>query len=236
MSKTKSKPRGKNNSLTRRQGTKQPGQRILIVTEGETEKAYFDAIRKRWKLHSVVVVENPDCTDPVSLLYHAEEKNRDKGIFGGGYDTVWIVYDLEKPNSTDRRNQSQRVKDKITGKNYKQQFRLAISDPSFEFWYVLHFDKTAKNYTGADEVEKHLKKYWDGYKKGTLSDKEIENILPKTLTAIENARWVREQLEGSNSKAPMTDIDKLWEHSSKEDKLPSLRSMCFEAKEEGKKH
>ena len=172
MSKNKLKPQGKK-SLARLRGTKQPGRRILIVTEGETEKAYFDAIRKQWKLYTVVVVINPDCTDPVSLFNRAKEKNRDKGILEGSYDAVWLVYDLEKPNSTDRRCQSQFVKDKITGKKYTN-FHLAISDPSFEFWYVLHFDKTTKSFTGADEVVKHLKKYWSSYGKGTLSDEEFK--------------------------------------------------------------
>jgi len=199
----------------------------LIVTEGDTEKAYFNAIIQRWRLHSVVVAVNPDCTDPVSLLNHAKEKDNPESIFGG-YDAIWIVYDLEKPNATDRRNQSQRVKDKITGKNYEK-FHLAISDPSFEFWYVLHFDKTTKDFNGADAVVKHLKKHLSNYKKGIISDKEFDIILPKTPTAIANAKWVREQSKISKSTTPMTDVDELWNHSADENNLsPSLFTMCFE--------
>ena len=228
MSKNKPKPRDKNNSLTRRQGTKQPRRRILIVTEGNTEKAYFDAVRQRWRLHNVVVVENPDCTDPVSLLNHAKEKDSAESIFDGGYDAVWLVYDLEKPNAKDRHDQSQKVKDKITGKDYAN-FHLALSDPSFEFWYVLHFDKTTKDFTGADEVIKHLKKHWSDYKKGIMSEKEFESILTKTQTAIANAEWVRERLLASDSVAPITYVDKLWTHPSQKD---SLVTMCFNEKEE----
>ena len=229
MSKNRSKSRAKNNPLTRRQGTKQPRQRILIVTEGDTEKTYFDAVKQQWRLHNVVVVENPDCTDPVSLLNYAKEKDSAESIFDGGYDAVWLVYDLEKPNAKDRRDQSQKVKDKITGKKYNEKFHLAISDPSFEFWYVLHFDKTTKDFTGADEVVKHLKKHLIGYKKGIMSEKEFESILTKTQTAIANAQWVRERLLASDSAAPITYVDKLWTHPNQKD---SLATMCFKEKEE----
>jgi len=216
--------------FSRRPATKHAGRRILIVTEGQTEKTYFDALRRRWKLHGIIIPKNPDCTDPVSLLAYAKKEN---GVISnlnrGNYDEVWLVYDLEKPNATDRRNQSHQVKNQIeTGKKYKN-FHLALSDPSFEFWYILHFEKTTKSFTGAEEVISYLKKHLNNYRKGTLADRELESILDRTEIAISNASWVREQLKNSNSPAPVTDIDKLWNYTDA-DKNSSLRTMCFGAK------
>ena len=226
------------NNLERSPATLQARQRILIVTEGQTEAAYFNALRNKWRLHGTVIVENPDCTDPVSLLasgkqeYDEKKKHDVTSLLKGGYDAVWLVYDLEKPNSTDRRKQSKKVINKITGKGYTN-FRIAQSDPAFEFWYVLHFERTTKSFTGADEVIKHLQKHWQkefgkSYKKGhTLSREELEIILDKTATARSNAVWVRRQLATSQSTAPITDVDKLWDHSIPDDALPSLYVMCL---------
>ena len=210
------------NSLKRRPTLKQAGRRILIVTEGQTEEAYFKAIQKRWKLHGMVIIKNPDCTDPESLLAYAKKENEVNSILRGHYDDIWLVYDLEKPNATERRRLSEQVKNKVEkGKTYRD-FHLAISDPSFEFWYVLHYEQTTKSFTGADEVVRHLKKHWKSYEKGNTSEKEIENILSRTDTAIKNAAWVRAQLDTCQSTAPVTYVDNIWM-----DGTPSIHESCF---------
>jgi hypothetical protein len=205
----KTRKPSRNNELRRHSANKKAGRRVLIVTEGQTEEEYFKALRNWKRLHGLIVVIKPNCTDPVSLYNVAKElkeQEQEKSKTGNitlPYDEVWIVYDLEKPNS-ERREQSKKVEEKVKSPN---KIYVAKSDPSFEFWYILHFEKTTKSFTGADEAEQHLKKHhWKDYRKAITP---TQNILDKTDTAVENAIWVRKQLESSNSTEPVTDIDKL---------------------------
>jgi hypothetical protein len=203
-----SRKSSRNNGLSRSPANKKAGIRVLVVTEGKTEKEYFEELKKWKKLHGLIVIENPNCTDPNSLYEVAkkrkeEEQEKSKiSYMSLPYDEVWIVYDLEEPNSM-RRNQSKQVEDRV---RYSNKIHIAKSDPSFEFWYVLHFERTTKSFTGASEVEQYLKKHWKNYRKGITP---TQNILDKTDTAIRNANWVREQLESSQSNDPVTDVDKL---------------------------
>lgn len=194
----------------RRPPSREPQKSILIVVEGETEKLYFLEYRNAFRLPLIDVelhVENPDCTDPINLVARAIKlKNQRKRDVKNGnalveYDEVWTVYDLEGVHDP-RRKQSTDAK-KIADEN---NIRIAVSDPSFEFWYILHFEKTTKSFNDADEVRRYLKKHIPGYKKATQPSSEI---IAKTETAIENAKWVRKQLETSQSTAPKTDVDLL---------------------------
>ncbi|MDR2762907.1 MAG: RloB family protein [Planctomycetaceae bacterium] len=155
------------NNIKRRRPIRDVSERILIVVEGHSEEKYFNALRKRWRLHTVVVVENPDCTDPINLLAEASElleesqRQSKNSMLKTPYDEVWIVYDLEKPND-ERRRLSNDAKNRAR-KNSNIHF--AISDPSFELWYVLHFEQTTKSFTTAKEIERYLKRHWSNYKK-----------------------------------------------------------------------
>lgn len=218
------KPRNKN-SLARSQWRRNPIANILVVVEGHSEEKYFNALRNFEKLHTVFVVHNPDCTDPVNLLKNSLElfkesikNSNSNSMFVNQFDEIWIIYDLEKPN--DRKRQlSKQAEEKAKnfvekynkskkGKNHEIKILFALSDPSFEFWYVLHYEKTTKSFTGSDEVEEYLKKYWREYQKNS---KPTQEILDKTEIAIQNAKWVRNQNKTNNSEAPMTDIDKIVE-------------------------
>ena len=127
------------NELKRRPPFKPVGRRILIVTEGQTEEAYFKAIQKRWKLHGMVIVKNPDCTDPESLLAYAKKENEINSVFRGHYDDVWLVYDLEKPCALDRRRLSEQVKNRVKKGQITETFTLPylILHLNFGTFYIM---------------------------------------------------------------------------------------------------
>ena len=197
-------------SLGRRPASREPRKSILIVVEGHTEELYFKKYKNDFHLRLIDIephVENPPCTDPISLVSAAKELMKRRKQDAGksyafvDYDEVWVVYDLEKVHD-ERRPQSNQAKQQTQ----KEKIQFAISDPSFEFWYILHFEKTTKSFNNADEVERHLKRHFPNYKKATPPSQEI---IDRTDIAIENAKWVREQLERSQSTAPITNVDQL---------------------------
>lgn len=128
-------------SPARRTPTYRPsGDTFLIVTEGEkTEPNYLKALCGSLGIKAADVnIDHPRGTDPITLTKHAimlrdERKRTARRDKGAAYDHVWVVFDLEKPHS-DRRRQAK------DAKNLKgvSEIKFAISDPCFEFWFLLH--------------------------------------------------------------------------------------------------
>ncbi|MGL6197007.1 MAG: RloB family protein [Thermoguttaceae bacterium] len=178
------------------------GERVLIVVEGDSEKSYFEAVCRFFQLTgtTVVISDNADGTDPIHLRDHALILNKKSGPF----DELWLVYDLEAINNITRRSQAKVVKQSKKSKG----ICFAESDPSFEFWLILHFEYTSKSFSTPDEVEKHLlAKHWPKYSKGCVP---TQNILDRiTNQACANAVKLRKYLEDSQTEMPKTDIDML---------------------------
>ncbi len=69
-----------------------------------------------------------------------------------------------------------------------------FSNPAFEVWLLSHFEKTGTAFPSGDAVVKRLARHWSDYDKTGL------NIYPRvaalTDTAIQNAKWVRENHHG----------------------------------------
>lgn len=77
--------------------------------------------------------------------------------------------------------------------NYKDKIIIIINNPCIEFWFLLHFERTARYFNECDKVITELKKYIKGYDKTqdfyTRINQDIYLKLKSTLTtAIGNAK------------------------------------------------
>ncbi len=119
------KRRHRRRNLQRRTRSREPGQRFLIVCEGEkTEPNYFDDLRVRGRIPGKVkgIGESP-----VGVVKHAIKLMKEND-----YEQVWCVFD----------------RDIFPVKNFNAALRLAekhgikvaYSNEAFELWYVLHFN------------------------------------------------------------------------------------------------
>ncbi len=185
------------------------GKTILIVTEGEkTEPSYLTALRDRLRLSSAdVVVSKADGTDPVSVVNFAienaaERKRRaKKSTIIVPYDSVWAVFD------TERYDTNPKLKEAIMIAKGKK-INLAISNPCFEYWILLHFEYTTAQFASCDDVIRRIRDcgYVRDYKKGDIP---TEILIPKIPIAVKYAEKCRTYhvtagVEGKNSS---TDID-----------------------------
>jgi RloB-like protein len=111
------------NIKPRREGSKAPVRKILIVCEGEdTEPNYFRAFRVAT---TVCDVKGTGC-NTLSLIQEAERLSSLKN-----YLEVWCVFDKDSFPIDSVQKAIQRAK--------KKGFRIAFSDECFELWYLLHF-------------------------------------------------------------------------------------------------
>lgn len=196
-----------NPSLRRKAGSLTPGRRILIVCEGaKTEPNYFAAVKKNLRSSTLAIeICGEECgSDPVSVVgfakqRRAEAKRGAKKSLEAAFDEVWCVIDVDQhPNL----NQA-------IGEALGAGLRVALSNPCFEYWLLLHHRNTNRGYENCDAVIRDLRDYLPDYKKGQA---DMAGFLPLLSEAVirsvgfERRRLPGETVRQSNSSS---DVHKL---------------------------
>jgi len=151
---------------------------ISIAGEGKTEEQYFDGIydMERSSLIRIERLEKADETDTKSHPNHVidllDERKEQWETHGIAPNELWMVVDRDKQNVSEE--QLNEIIDKCNNEGYN----LALSNPTFEFWLLLHITsikeydsdtllenpkpraKSKKRY-----IEKELSKILGGYNK-----------------------------------------------------------------------
>jgi hypothetical protein len=90
--------------------------------------------------------------------------------------------------------------------------KIIVSNPSFEVWYLLHYEYSTRSYMNADAVIRELKKYYPGYEKTSdmyplLKDKMDEAIA--RADRLENYHNAEEHQHPDVNCNPYTDVHRL---------------------------
>lgn len=182
-------------SFSRRKGQLKPRKRILLICEGtETEPAYFNALRQRLKISTleVEICGGKGRNAPISLVDYAVEKKvknaQDvrRGL-SAVYDEIWCVFDVDGHESIDR----------AVVKAGDNGISLAISNPCFEYWILLHYENTNRGFLNCDEVIRHIKgNHIPDYAKGAL---DADVLQERIQTAIQRATLFEANYPGDKS-------------------------------------
>lgn len=187
--------------------------RTLLAVEGRaTEAPYFEAIRKHLYLPtSVLTILDNKGSSPISLVrgvLQIRDRHLEDGTFDpAGGDTAWAVFDGDEHRLSDPKGWEAAFR-----LAEKEHVRLAVSNPSFELWFLLHFEDQFAPLDAKAALEK-LKRHVPRYKKGTPLFPDP--LLPLTMGAIERARRLeaRARAEGTWPAAnPSTTVPDLIEH------------------------
>ncbi len=151
-------------SFKRNAATRTVGKKILIACEGkQTEPKYFNAIRQDLRLTTVQVLILPhNGTDPLSVVNAVLEARKDKKrerTWFDDQDSAWAVFDGDEHIANNRPNWCQAIE---TAKS--QKINLAITNPSIEFWYLIHFQDHSAIIAG-DKAKERLKQHIPNYDK-----------------------------------------------------------------------
>ncbi|MFV1466493.1 RloB family protein [Idiomarina sp. HB] len=162
-----------------------------IFCEGEkTEPLYFKGLKEdKYPEHrSIIVIEDTDKNTPVQLVEQAI-KSKKAGVKG---DEVWVVYDRESPAKyEDELHHRARQKAEAHGIN------IGFSNVCFEYWILLHFQKTTTPYSNCADLEKHsgIKEYYQsiGLDYDKVQPELYDKIKDKVAVAIDNAKRINQQ-------------------------------------------
>ncbi|MCL2398397.1 MAG: RloB family protein [Defluviitaleaceae bacterium] len=187
----------------RKSKQKTPRPVVIIVCDAKkTEPIYFSHFKnkKRDKLIDVKVVKSAAGKSYDAIIKKAIESA--KGV--EGKCTVWCVSDTDVnhniPNAMDAKNKQLK---KYVEDAKKHGFEIALSNPCFEFWFLLHFTYTAANLKDYNAVVNELVAYLPDYQKNSDVYDKLSN---RQTTAIDNAKKLRRHYEEEQKTPNLWDV------------------------------
>lgn len=162
---------------------------IVVFTEGgNSEPDYVDGLKRLPHIRSDVSLRieiHPTHRVPLTLVRLAVERNRDPEV-----DECWCVFDVEWPRNHPNLSAAVALAE-------ENGIRLAISNPCFELWLILHHqDHTKFDHTAA--VEK-LSRSLDG-RAGKSVD--AAGYLPLRKEAARRARLLADRHARDGTRFP----------------------------------
>ncbi len=150
---------------------------VIIGCEGKnkTEKIYFKNFHSK---KCIVKFANGNSTDPKGIVqdiinYVESEIDVDEN------DKIYAVFDTDV--SKNKQSQIEEAK-KLANKHGVE---IITSTPSFELWFLLHFEYTTKLFVSNKELQSYLKNYIEGYAKNNNTYLDISTF---TKEALKNSK------------------------------------------------
>lgn len=169
-------------SYKRRRVTREPRETILIVCHGKTEKMYFEVIKNELGLSTFEVKVIDQGATAITLVKEAidiRDLRRQDSVYAD-FDEIWCVTDVEVPKKDTSLEAAMTLAE-------NENILLALSNPCFEFWYILHYKKSAPGFSFNRQAKEELKKYFPSYTKS--EDDICHDVYPKIGDAI---KWAQE--------------------------------------------
>lgn len=166
-----------------------PKKRFLILCEDEKSSLlYFQSFKKdeeiKRKLEAVdIQVIHPYNYSPLGLVNEAKIYIKKAKREQNKYDHVWLVFDKDGhadiPKAFEEARQSN--------------INIAFSNNCFEYWVLLHFENTSREFNNCDDIIKYIKnKYIKDYDKCKNC---FEILKDKMNIAVNNSKKIYKILE-----------------------------------------
>jgi len=196
--------------VSRSERNKIPGKKAAaLVVDGECEKWYIRQLGK-YESEKIHFTLKPELPNGKSLddMYNEVKKLSTKGE----YDIVfWIVdFDVIIKETKKEKKGIETKLDKFR-KYYRSidndKIIIIINNPCLEYWFLQHYNKTARYFPTCKEVEKELKKNIKDYKKEETfynrcdRGKDIYlSLKPRLSNAIANSKKLKIDFSKSDVK------------------------------------
>jgi len=180
----------------------------LIVCDGiVTERHYFNDLRIQTKSFVELQIE-PGGT-PKTLVERAVDlkntadrdarRGKDQNL---RYDVTWCVFDVDQHPFVAEAKQQAR----------DNGIKVAVSNPCFELWIVLHF-QDQRAHVARHDVQRLCRDYLPGYEKRL----QVETLLVRYEDAVRRSMALEEwhQTRGTNGYNPSTGVHRLTEEIMK---------------------
>lgn len=157
---------------------------FVVATEGaRTEKQYFELFQSTRVKVEVVSTGEDNKSAPQHVLSRLAQFQEEYDL--GPEDELWLVFDKDRWFVED-----------VAQVAVESGYRLAVSNPCFELWLLLHFEQHDPADATCKHIEKRLKVCLPGYHKAKLKhalytrDAVVRAVeAAKKLDKAEGVRW-----------------------------------------------
>lgn len=191
----------KASSLRRPKPTRAVNPRVIIAFEdSKSAPYYFEGLRSKLGIAKTTILVDRDRsgTDPLSVVNRAIAIRSDlgKSFSKKDGDQVWAVVDVDRHTTMNEAKQLAKSHDVC----------MAISNPCFEYWILLHFEDSQRHVNSCDElIRKHLSSHVRDYRKGVT---RFDDVLDKAQVACERAErgYQRKMVDDPTQACPCTQV------------------------------
>lgn len=154
----------------------------LMQVEGNnrTEKNYLKAIGKDKKVR--IVFTKGNYTDPINMAKNLLKEIEKEDLKNKNGDKAYCIFDTDIELS--KQKQIDIAYQLLSKKTIAE---IILSNPCFEYWFILHFSRENHAFNSNDEVMEALKKYIPEYEKNKNCYLLLQD---KTEVAVKNAKAV----------------------------------------------
>lgn len=187
--------------LARERASREGLPAVLIVCEGrETEPNYITGLMEHLHVNAAAVrLELGGYrTDPVSLVKSAQKLFKEDG----GFDLVYVVCDGDSGRLAEARRLAEKIL--VNSARQKTSVRMVANLPSIEFWLLLHFEYSAREFQDSGEAQRELRAHLPEYQK---NDRDIFGKVRIGLDrACAHADRLKAELRATGATRPDTDF------------------------------
>lgn len=153
----------------------------LMQVEGnnKTEKNYLKAIGKDKKIR--IVFTKGNYTDPINMANNLLKEIEKEDLRKKNGDKAYCIFDTDV-----ELNKQKQINIAYQLLNKKTITEMILSNPCFEYWFILHFLKANHPFNSNNEVIETLKKLIPEYEKNMDCYSFLQD---KTEIAIKNAKY-----------------------------------------------
>jgi len=176
--------RAKKKKFSRPIATREYRRVFTIFPEGEkTENCYFTVLRGMNQTVNIIIKKGDKKTEPKQVLSRAKKYIKENGLSKN--EQIWLVIDVDgRPESS--------FKECFEWEEDNAKHNLAISNPKFEYWLLMHFE-SGNNVKNANDCMTKLLRHLPNYEKNNISAKEITK--ENCETATDNGRRKHESVD-----------------------------------------
>jgi len=183
--------------------------RYAIIGDGYTEKIYFEHLKEDTSRNDFTI--KPELpSNKGKGGNHNKVLSRARELLKKGYDHVYCIIDYDTVLTEKKEQEFISACKKFDNNDVT----IYINNPCIEYWFLLHFKKSGREYT-ATEVENDLRNHITDYSKNQEYQKKnsiYTKLKPRLESiAIPNAKFFEINRSSHSNKYPRAEVYKLLE-------------------------
>lgn len=190
--------------MPRKTNKVQSNKTILIVVEGQTEFIYFSEMNIFERIPGITILPKTASHSDIGHVLETALKENDSGV----YDSIWCVFDRDTFEQDNIDGKMARLLNKVLSKG----IMVADSMPSFEVWFLSHYQRPRFYYNDQDAVIEELRKYIVDYSKDRkwLERKNLYRLLKQNQSiAVENCSTLEELIKDYDERCTCCNVHNL---------------------------